>query len=82
LIKEFEMKHSSIIVGLLVGLLASVLIGAAMAAAAVLAVGRDLVATAKTARKSTSTDVRPGRDTEDARLPEEDGALEGLRPAA
>ena len=76
------MKHSSIIVGLLVGLLASVLVGAAVAAAAVLSLGRDLVAMAKTVRKSTSTDARPRRDAEVGRLPEEDGAFEGLRPAA
>jgi hypothetical protein len=76
------MKHSSIIVGLLVGLLAPVLVGAAVAAAAVLALCRDLVATARTPRRSTSTEVSPGRDAEVARLPKEDGALEELRPAA
>jgi hypothetical protein len=82
LIKEFEMEHSSIIVGLLVGLLASVLVGVAVAAAAVLALGRDLVATARTPKKSTSTEVSPGRDAEVARLPKEDATLEELRPAA
>ena len=76
------MKHLAIIVGLLVGLLAPVLVGAAVAAAAVLALGRDLVATARTARKSTSTEASPGSDAEVARLPKEDGAFEGLRPAA
>ena len=76
------MKHSSIIVGLLVGLLAPVLVGAAVAAAAVLALCRDLVATARTARKSTSTEVDPGKDAEVARLPKEDATLEGLHPAA
>ena len=53
---------SSIAVGLLAGLAGPMMVAVIGAVGAVLRLGQDVMRTAKTARKSTSTYARPGTD--------------------
>ncbi len=77
---------SSVVVGLLAGLLGIMVLAVIGATRALLRLGQDAIRTSRTAEKPASAHARPGTDAAVVvKMPEgrrRDGGFEGSRPAA
>ncbi len=77
------MKFSSIILGLLAGLLAPVLVVAIMAAAVVVSLGQNVAAKgARNKSRSTTTHARSSSNAEVIKMPDGRSSIKEFRPAA